>query len=216
MALDPLNRSPIATWPDTGRQMSDDRTLVEKAQHGDKTAFGELVRKHQRKVYATALQMVGSHGEADDLAQETFLRAFKAIDRFDGRSEFSTWVYRIVVNLAINHIKRRSRPTASAESDPRVVGALASSGEGSDPAAEADRRRFYGRLAEALDALPETLKATVVLVSLQGLPHRLAAEVLGCSEGTVSWRIHEARKLLRESLGDDIRPGGGGAGGGGD
>lgn len=180
--------------------MDEDRTLVEKAQGGDKTAFGELVRKHQRRVYATALQMTGDHGEADDIAQDAFLRAFMAIDRFDGRSEFHTWLYRIVVNLTINHLKRRGKTRPTVETDPRVVGA---SGD-DDPATALEKRRFYARLVEALDALPETLKATVVLVSLQGLSHRIVAEILGCSEGTVSWRIHEARKLLREYLGDDL------------
>lgn len=180
--------------------MDEDRTLVEKAQGGDKTAFGDLVRKHQRRVYATALQMTGDHGEADDLAQDAFLRAFMAIDRFDGRSEFHTWLYRIVVNLTINHLKRRGKTRPAVETDPRVVGASSDD----DPATALEKRRFYARLVEALDALPETMKATVVLVSLQGLSHRVVAEILGCSEGTVSWRIHEARKLLREHLGDDL------------
>lgn len=185
--------------------MDEDRTLVEKAQGGDKVAFGELVRKHQRRVYATALQMTGDHGEADDIAQDAFLRAFMAIDRFDGRSEFHTWLYRIVVNLTINHLKRRGRTRPAEETDPRVVGALAAdASSGVDPARALEKRRFYARLVEALDALPESLKATVVLVSLQGLTHRIVAEILGCSEGTVSWRIHEARKLLRENLGDDL------------
>lgn len=192
--------------------MNDDRMLVERAQQGDRSSFGELVKRHQRKVYATALQMTGSHGEADDLAQETFLRAFQAIDRFDGRSEFSTWIYRIVVNLSINHLKRRARANAADETDPRVLGAL-TSGSG-DPATEADRRRFYVRLATALDALPEALKATVVLVSFQGMPHRVVGEILGCSEGTVSWRVHQARKLLRESLGDELGEAGRAGGGG--
>ena len=180
--------------------MDEDRTLVEKAQEGDKTAFGELVRKHQRRVYATALQMTGDHGEADDIAQDAFLRAFMAIDRFDGRSEFHTWLYRIVVNLAINHLKRRGRTQPAEETDPRIVGASSDD----DPATSLEKRRFYAQLVKALDALPETLKATVVLVSVQGLTHRVAAEILGCSEGTVSWRIHEARKLLREQLGESL------------
>jgi RNA polymerase sigma-70 factor (ECF subfamily) len=194
----------IVSRPEIGRQMEEDRTLVEKAQQGDKTAFGELVRKHQRKVYAIALQMTGDHGEADDLAQEAFLRAFQALGSFDGRSEFPTWMYRIVVNLTINHIKRRGRNCAAEESDPRVVGAVAASVAQDDPAAALEQRRFYALLAKALDELPETLRTTVVLVSLQGLTHRVVAEILGCSEGTVSWRIHEARKQLRERLRGDL------------
>lgn len=187
--------------------------LVEKAQQGDRSAFGELVKRHQKKVYATTLQMTGNHGEADDLAQETFLRAFQAVDRFDGRSEFSTWLYRIAINLTINHLKRRAKTRPADESDPRVAGALAASAQKGDPASEVELRRFYARLAAALDELPDNLRATVVLVSLQGLPHRVAAEVLGCSEGTVSWRVHQARKLLREALGEELESGsrGGGA-----
>lgn len=177
---------------------------MEKAQGGDKAAFGKLVRKHQRRVYATALQMTGDHGEADDIAQDAFLRAFMAIDRFDGRSEFHTWLYRIAVNLTINHLKKRGRSRPAEDSDPRVVGALSADSESSDPAFALEKRRFYAHLVEALDSLPETLKATVVLVSLQGLSHRIVAEILGCSEGTVSWRIHEARKLLRENMGDEL------------
>jgi RNA polymerase sigma-70 factor (ECF subfamily) len=184
--------------------MDEDRTLVEKARGGDKAAFGELVKKHQRRVYATALQMTGDHGEADDIAQDAFLRAFVAIDKFDGRSEFHTWLYRIVVNLTINHLKRRGRTRPADENDPRVEATSVGEGHPDDPARALEKRRFYARLVAALDALPETLKATVVLVSFQGLSHRIVAEILGCSEGTVSWRIHEARKQLRERLGEDL------------
>ncbi len=190
--------------PEIGRQMEEDRTLVEKAQDGDKAAFGELVRKHQRRMYAIALQMTGDHGEADDLAQDAFLRAYQAIGKFDGRSEFQTWVYRIVVNLTINHLKKKGRTRPVEETDPRVVGAVAAEVQQEDPATALEQRRFYARLANALDELPETLRATVVLVSLQGLSHRAVGEILGCSEGTVSWRIHEARKKLRESLQGDL------------
>lgn len=190
--------------PETGRQMDEDRTLVEKAQLGDKDAFGELVRKYQRRVYATALQMIGDSRDADDIAQDAFIRAFQAIERFDGRSEFHTWMYRIVVNLSINHIKKRSKNRNVDENDPRVKDALPEGGNDGNPAKAFEKRQFYSRLVAALDALPESLKATVVLVSLQGLSHRIVAEILGCSEGTVSWRIHEARKVLREHLSEDL------------
>ncbi len=177
---------------------------MEQAQGGDKAAFGKLVKKHQRRVYATALQMTGDHGEADDIAQDAFLRAFMAIEKFDGRSEFHTWLYRIVVNLTLNHLKRRGRTRPMDENDPRVVGSVAADDGGDNPARALEKRQFYARLVEALDTLPESLKATVVLVSFQGLPHRIAAEILGCSEGTVSWRIHEARKQLRDHLGEEL------------
>jgi RNA polymerase sigma-70 factor (ECF subfamily) len=97
--------------------------------------------------------------------------------------------------------------------DPRVIGAVATDAARDDPESATEQRRFYARLVGALDGLPETLKATMILVALQGLSHKVVSEILGCSEGTVSWRIHEARKLLREQLRDDlatIRDGGAG------
>src|SRR5688572_13311576 len=93
---------------------------IERAQKGDRGAFGALVRTHQRRVFACALQMLGDAGEAEDSTQETFLRAWRAIARFDRRSELSTWLYRICVNVCLNALRRRRRVDAQDISDPRV------------------------------------------------------------------------------------------------
>lgn len=180
---------------------SDEAELLERAREGDRAAFGALVRLHQRRVYACALQLLADVGEAEDAVQETFLRAWRAIDRFEGGSQLSTWLYRICVNVCLNTIRRRRRVAAADIADPRVPEPVADPTQGrNDPGLSAESTQLYRRLAGALDGLSETLRVTVVLVLVQGLPHKEAAEVLGCPEGTVAWRIHEARRRLRELL----------------
>lgn len=181
----------------------DEAKWLEQAQRGDAAAYGRLVRAHQRRVHATAMQLLGDRGEAEDATQETFLRAWRALDRFDGRAKLSTWLYRICVNVSLNTIRRRRRAPSADLDDPRVPEPSADPTQGrSDPVAALERDEVERRLAQALDRLSPTLRSAVVLVLLQGLPHKEAAEVLGCPEGTVAWRIHEARRRLRDSLRD--------------
>lgn len=175
--------------------------LLERARGGDRIAFGKLVRLHQRRMHACALQMLGDAQEAEDATQETFLRAYRAIARFDGRSELSTWLYRICMNVSLNILRRRRRLAASDIDDPRVPEPHADPIQGqTDPRRALEASQFYTRLARALDLLSPSLRATVVLVCVQGVSQREAAEILGCPEGTIAWRIHEARARLREML----------------
>ena len=175
--------------------------LLEAAQGGDRRAFSRLVRKHQRRVYACAVQMLGDGGDADDAVQETFMRAWRAIARFDGRSQLSTWLYRVCVNVCLNHIRKRKRHDAADIADPRMPESKADPTQGSsDPARALEARQLQGRIAEALDGLSESLRTTVIMVLVHGMPQKEAAEVLGCSEGTIAWRIHEARRRLRLAL----------------
>jgi len=183
---------------------ADAALLLEQAQGGDRVAFGRLVRLNQRRVYACALQMLGDAGEAEDAVQEAFLRAWRAIARFDGRSELSTWLYRITVNVCLNTIRKRRRVQGADLNDPRVPEPKADPTQGgTDPGLTAESSQLYRRLARALDGLSPSLRTTVILVLIQGLPHKSAAEILGCPEGTVAWRIHEARRRLREALSEE-------------
>lgn len=183
------------------RAQEEEARWLARAQEGDRAAFGRLVRMHQRRVYACALQMLADPGEAEDAVQETFLRAWRAIGRFQGSSQLSTWLYRICVNVCLNTIRRRRRVDASDIADPRIPEPSADPTQGrNDPALSAESQQLYRRLAGALDQLSESLRTTVILVLIQGLPHKEAAEVLGCPEGTVAWRIHEARRRLRTLL----------------
>lgn len=177
--------------------------LIERAKSGDRAAFNALVRQHQRRVYACAIHMLGDRGEAEDAVQETFLRAFRAIDRFDGRAELSTWLYRICINVSLNTLRRRKRVDAADIHDPRVPEPAADASQGAnDPRHAVQTIQLYGRLSKALDELSPSLRATVIMVLIDGVPQKEAAEALGCSEGTVAWRVHEARRRLREKLGD--------------
>lgn len=178
--------------------------LLTAAQRGDKRAFSRLVSLHQRRVFACAVSMLGDGGDADDAVQETFMRAWRAIGRFDGRSQLSTWLYRVCVNVCLNHIRRRKRHDASDISDPRVPEPTADPTQGTtDPRHALEARQLSSRLETALEGLSESLRTTVVLVLVHGMPQKEAANVLGCSEGTIAWRIHEARRRLRLALGDD-------------
>lgn len=181
-----------------------DRELLESAKSGNSEAFGTLVRRYQRRVYRLAVHLLRNAAEAEDVTQEAFVRAYGALSRFDGRSEPFTWIYRITVNLSLNVI--RSRKTArhgGTPDDPRIEAALVESRPGfADPARQTTDRQMATALRDGIDSLSETLRTTLVLVAIDGLSHAEAGEVLGCPEGTVAWRIHEARKKLKGFLAD--------------
>jgi RNA polymerase sigma-70 factor (ECF subfamily) len=186
---------------------SNEAELIEAAKEGDRRAFGQLVRAHQRRVFACAVQMLADRGEAEDAVQETFLRAYRAIARFDGRSELSTWLYRICVNVCLNLLRKRRRVKASDIADPRIPEPKADPDtSGTDPSRTVETAELQKRLANALDGLSPSLRTTVVLVLIQGLPHKEASEILGCPEGTVAWRIHEARRRLKIALAESAAP----------
>jgi RNA polymerase sigma-70 factor (ECF subfamily) len=179
--------------------------LVEAAKKGDRSAFDELVRRYRRRILALALHLTGSESDAEDIAQEVFLKAYRALDTFEGRSQFFTWVYRMAVNRSLNARRDRSRRRESTLEDPRIRRAVAVDARG-DPARAAELRQTYARLLTALDRLPAEMRTSVVLVVLQGLNHAEAAVVQKCPSGTIAWRIHEARKRLRKSLATHPRP----------
>lgn len=182
-----------------------DRELVDAAQKGDADAFGALMRRHQKRVYRLALHLVRNSAEAEDVTQDTFVRAYGALDRFDGRSEPFTWIYRIAVNLSLNAIRaRKPSERASSPDDPRVESLLVERRAklASPEAASADKELAFA-LMTAIDALSEILRTTLVLVIIDGVAHADAGKILGCSEGTVAWRIHEARRRLREHLAEN-------------
>lgn len=180
-----------------------DRDLVDRARSGDSDAFGLLVRRHQRRIYRLAVHLTRSPSDAEDITQEAFVRAYQALDRFDGRSEPFTWLYRIAVNLSLNTIRsRKTRGNTTPADDPRVDAFLADSkpGELLDPNQRIHQRRLAEAVLAGIDSLSETLRTTLVLVCVDGVAHEEAASVLGCPEGTIAWRVHEARRKLRAYL----------------
>jgi RNA polymerase sigma-70 factor (ECF subfamily) len=133
---------------------------IERAKRGDGAAFGELVRKYQRRVYATAFHMTGNHGDADDVAQEAFLRAYKAIGGFDGRADFFTWLYRIVVNVSLNTLRARKAHASLGEGNEGVADPV------ENPVKTAEGRELVAQVVRALSELPDTLRVTLVLATL--------------------------------------------------
>ena len=181
-----------------------EETLVEEAKRGNLDAFTELVRRVQERVYAVIYAMTRNHQDTDDLMQETFLSAYRALSGFAGRSRFSTWTHRIAVNLTLNHLKRKGREKGRTSLDesvriPDQPGRAVPSPEG-----ESLGNELRERLDLAVASLPPIYRAAFTLVVLQGMAHGEAASVLGCSENTVSWRMHTARKLLQERLKNDF------------
>lgn len=173
--------------------------LVQAARRGEPGAFDALVRRYRHRIFALALHMTGSPSDADDITQDAFVRAFRSIDRFEGRSEFFTWLYRIALNRALNARRDQARRRTEDLDDPRVVVAVAVD-SGGDPARALELRETYICLVRAFDRLSPLLKTTVALTTMQGLSYPEAAVVLGTTEGTIAWRIHEARKQMRAAI----------------
>lgn len=174
-----------------------DKELVEKTLEGDKGSFAELVRRHYRKVFYLVFHMTHRKEDAEDLTQEAFLRAYRGLKSFGFRSDFYTWLYRIAVNVTLNFLRKTAKQAAvSTESLPASL----SASEAEGPGKQAEARELYERLLSGIQALSPDLRAALVLTAFQGLRYREAAEVLGCAEGTVAWRVSEARQQLRKYL----------------
>jgi RNA polymerase sigma-70 factor (ECF subfamily) len=187
---------------DAEREAATATALVDQAKAGDRRAFGALVRRYRKRIFALALHITGSASEADDIAQDVFLKAFSALGGFEGRSQFFTWVYRMTVNRSLNQRRDRDRRGEDTLDDPRLELAVAVDARG-NPRREAELRQTYGRLLRALDGLPGDMRTTVILVSLQGLSHGEAAVIQNVKEGTIAWRMHEARRRLNEAMAPD-------------
>lgn len=180
------------------REAATASALVEEAKAGDRRAFEALVRRYRKRIFALALHITGSASEADDITQEVFLKAYRALAQFEGRSQFFTWVYRMTVNRSLNARRDRARRGEDSD-DPRLELAVAVDAR-SNPGRAAELRQTYARLLRALDALPVEMRTTVILVSLQGMSHGEVAIVQNVTEGTIAWRMHEARRRLNEAM----------------
>src|SRR3954462_7290653 len=181
------------------REAATATALVAAAKAGDQRAFEALVTRYRKRIFALALHITRSASEADDIAQDVFLKAYRALPEFEGRSQFFTWVYRMTVNRSLNVRRDRARRGEDVVDDPRLELAIAVDAR-TDPSREAELRQTYARLLRALDALPVDMRTTVILVSLQCLSHGEVAVVQKVSEGTIAWRMHEARRRLHEAM----------------
>ncbi len=186
------------------REAATATALVAAAKAGDHRAFEALVVRYRKRIFALALHITGSASEADDIAQDVFLKAFRALPQFEGRSQFFTWVYRMAVNRSLNVRRDRARRGEDTLDDPRLELAVAVDSR-SNPGRAAELRQTYARLLRALDSLPIEMRTTVILVSLQGMSHGEVAVIQNLSEGTIAWRMHEARRRMNEAMAPERR-----------
>jgi RNA polymerase sigma-70 factor (ECF subfamily) len=181
-----------------------DLVLVERVRQGDKRAFGLLVEKYRRKIGRLLSRMVRDPEEVEDIAQETFIKAYRALPQFRGDAAFYTWLYRIAVNTAKNHLATRNR------SMPTVSDAVGDSEDGNDerfsatdintPDAELLSKQIAYAVNEAVEALPDELRTAITLREIEGMSYEDIANFMGCPIGTVRSRIFRAREAIAVKL----------------
>jgi RNA polymerase sigma-70 factor (ECF subfamily) len=184
--------------------MSGGNTFLKRLQTGDPLAFAQLVEENHGQVYNLALRMLGDPQEAEDVLQETFLSAYKALPGFEGRSSLSTWLYRIASNASLMRLRRKQPDTISVD-EPLTLDAGNSLPRqlvdwSNLPEEELLSSESRQAMDEAVSELPEPLRIVFILRDLQGLSTAETGEVLGLSEGAVKTRLHRARLWLRERL----------------
>lgn len=179
--------------------MEDDlRELIARAKQGDRSAFDELVKATYQRVHGLALRLTGNEHDADDVVQDTYVRAFRSLRKFRGDARFSTWLHRITANSASTFMGRRQRDSRHDDIDSVID--LADHREANDPEFVLQNGAVGQRLRRALDNLPERLRNVVVLRDLHGMSHREIAAELQISEAAAKVRLHRARARLRDGL----------------
>jgi RNA polymerase sigma-70 factor (ECF subfamily) len=200
---EPIERTEESPAPEA------ESALVARSRQGDLTAYDELVKRYQERIYATIYHMTSNHEDANDLAQEAFLKAYQALKSFKGGSSFYTWLYRIAVNKTINFLKQRKNRMHmslndldfNTENNPDLVALISDK----TPRREADLAELQEKLNTALLKLSEPHRLVVVLHDVQGQSHEEIAKIVGCNIGTVRSRLFYARQQLQGYLTDYLK-----------
>ena len=197
----PGQRASISTH---GRDPVDDRELVTAAQRGDRDAFKTLFERYHRRAYALALGVVRHPDDALDVVQDAFIKAHKYLDKFEGNASFYTWLYRIVMNLAIDHLRkhRKAKPVELDESriDPDGNDPLLPRILGGNPGQALMDKQIRSRIDHALDQLSENHRSVLVMRELEGLSYEDMAQAMSCSKGTIMSRLFHARRNMQKQL----------------
>lgn len=191
-------RMPVTTDPDVDQaaeaaRRAEERELIRRCQTGDEAAFADLVERYEKKVYWIAFNLVGDQEDARDLSQEAFLRVYRAIGRFKLQYNFYTWLYRIVVNLSIDQLRRKGKQgKLSLDDAPEEPVALGT------PEIDLRNTELGGRIKEVLDQLPAKYKTVIVLRDIHEMSCEEIAQIIQCTNATTRWRLHKARELFRD------------------
>jgi RNA polymerase sigma-70 factor (ECF subfamily) len=203
-------RAPVSEPQNGGENEGiDDLTLVHRAQQEDSGAYDELIRRYQERIYATVYHMTSNHEDANDLVQDTFIKAYRALKSFKGDSSFYTWVYRIAVNKTINFLKQRKNRVQmslndvdfNAENDPDLVALVSDK----TPRRDLNLLELQEKLNGALQKLSEHHRMVVTLHDIQGLSHEEIGKIMDCNVGTVRSRLFYARQQLQAYLSDYLK-----------
>ena len=204
----PLSSASKSEEASDGSSTKGDHDLVQRVQAGDSAAFRKLFDKYHRRAFAVAMGVVKNEDDALDAVQEAFVKVHKNIHKFQGSSSFYTWLYRIVMNVSIDHVRRTSRRRTldfderalHEESEVAGDGALMPSVTSSNPGKAALRRELGGAIQAALQQLPEHHRAVIVLREIEGMSYEEMAEALEVPKGTVMSRLFHARKKMQAAL----------------
>jgi RNA polymerase sigma-70 factor (ECF subfamily) len=187
---------------------STDKELVKRVQKGDKGAFDVLVLKYEHKIVNLVMRYVRDHEQALDISQEAFIKAYRALPRFRGDSAFYTWLYRIAVNTAKNHLAAQRRRPMDIEldmQDPEQYGLHAKLKETDTPEGVTLSQELQDTLERAIEALPDDLRTAIILRELDGMSYEEIAQTMDCPVGTVRSRIFRARDAIGKKVGTLVR-----------
>lgn len=181
-----------------------DQLLVERVQQGDKKAFELLVAKYHRKIIRLISRLIRDHAEVEDVAQDAFIKAYRALPQFRGESAFYTWLYRIAVNTAKNYLATQGRrPSSASDIDNEEAETFADADQLRDintPESMLHTRQIADTVNRAMESLPEELRVAITLREIEGLSYEEIAEAMECPIGTVRSRIFRAREAIAEKL----------------
>ena len=193
----------------TGRDPVDDRELVESARKGDRDAFRVLFERYHRRAYALAFGVLRHQDDALDVVQDAFIKAHKYLEKFEGNSSFYTWLYRIVMNLAIDHMRKHRRVKPVELDEQHLDGTLGGVDDGllpkmlgGNPGRALLDKEIRARIDQALGELSENHRAVLVMRELEGMSYEEMAAAMSCSKGTIMSRLFHARKNMQKRLVD--------------
>ena len=204
-----MREAPIETKDSQQEETPEtEKSLVKRAKSGDLSAYDELVRRYQDRIYATIYHMTSHHQDAGDLTQEAFIKGFQALNSFKGDSSFFTWVYRIAINRTINFLKQRKKKAAlslndvdlNIEHDPDFLSLISDK----TPHRAINLSEVQEKLNIAIKKLSETHRMVVIMHDIQGMPHDEIANIMKCNTGTVRSRLFYARQQLQAYLSEFI------------